>query len=100
MDHSIDDYSHLPPELVPVYLTKDKVIEVKRRLSGGARIGDTDSVSLQHYIIQFGEASQNNMLVKETYCTRKKYLYISRRDNLDSIGSRNSKAYFSKGNFG
>ena len=46
------------------------------------------------------EAGQKNMLVKETARTCKKYLYVSRRDNLDIIGSRHSKAYFSKGNFG
>ena len=44
-------------------LTKDKVIEAERRLSGGARTGDTDSVSLQHYIIQFGEASGDLRLI-------------------------------------
>ena len=43
---SLDTYMDQTLELIPVDITKDKVTEVAGRLSGGARLVGTDSVSL------------------------------------------------------
>ena len=55
---SMDTYPDQPPELVPVYITNETVMEVARRLSRGAGPGGMDSVSLQHWILIFGAASK------------------------------------------
>ena len=51
LDISLDAYPGLPPELIHIDMTDDKVIAVMRRLSGGSRSGGTDSVNLQHFLI-------------------------------------------------
>ena len=48
MASSLDAYPGWTPELVPVYLAEDTVIEFARRLSGGAGPGITDSISIHH----------------------------------------------------
>ena len=45
---SLDSYLGRPPKLTPVDITKNTVTAVVGRLSGGAGLGGTDSVSLQH----------------------------------------------------
>ena len=54
---SLTTYTGCPPELTPVDITDDTVTAVVGRLSGGARPGGTDSVSLQHWLLRFGSAS-------------------------------------------
>ena len=53
----LNTYTEKPPEMVPVDITDDVVSAVAGRLSGGAGPGGTDSVSLQHWLLQFGAAS-------------------------------------------
>ena len=52
--------SGLPPRTTsrtgPIDLTEDMVIEVARRLSEGLGTGETDSISLQHWLMRFREA--------------------------------------------
>ena len=55
---SLDSYPDRPPEITPVDITNDTVTAVVGRLSGGAGTGGTDSVSLQHWLLQFGAASR------------------------------------------
>ena len=43
---SLDSYPNRPLDLTPVDITDDTVTEVAGRISGGARPGGTDSVSL------------------------------------------------------
>ena len=43
---SLDSYLDRPPGLVPVDITDNTVTAVAGRLSGGARLGGKDSVSL------------------------------------------------------
>ena len=50
-------YPSNPPEMVPVDITDDVVLEVAGRFSGGAGPGRTDLVSLQHWFLRFGETS-------------------------------------------
>ena len=64
---SLDSYPDLPPELVPVDITNDAVMEVAGRLSGGARPGGTDSVRLQHWLLRFGEASAELRLIDRDF---------------------------------
>ena len=54
---NLELYLDCPPELVPVNITNDRVTAVEGRLSGGSGPGGTDSVSLQHWMLQFGAAS-------------------------------------------
>ena len=54
---SLDAYPGQSPELVPVNLTKDTVLEVARRLSEGSGPGVKDSISLQHWFLRFREVS-------------------------------------------
>ena len=54
---SLDTYPDQPPELFPVDITDEKVTEAVGRLYGGARLGGTDSVSLQHWLLRFGAES-------------------------------------------
>ena len=54
---SLDSYPDRPREIVPVDITNDTVTEVRGLLSGGAGPGETDSVSLQHWLLRFGAAS-------------------------------------------
>ena len=53
----MDTYAENLPEMVLVDITDDVVSEVAGRLSGGGGQGGTDSVSLQHWLLQFGAAS-------------------------------------------
>ena len=47
----MDLHPDRPPELTPVDITEDTVTAVTGRLSGGARPGGIDSVSLQHWLL-------------------------------------------------
>ena len=49
-------YPDRPPEIVPVDITDDTVTEDAVRLSGGIGPWETDSVSLQYWIMCFGAA--------------------------------------------
>ena len=60
---SLDSYPVRTPELTPMDITKDTVTAVAGRLSGGAGPGGTDSVSLQHWLLWFGAASAELMLI-------------------------------------
>ena len=60
---SLDSYPDQPPELVPVDIIDDTVTAVAGRLSGGARLGGTDSVSLHHWLPCFGAASGELRLI-------------------------------------
>ena len=52
-DASLDMYPNRPLELTPVDITDDTVTAVARQLSGGAGLGGTDLVSLQHWLLRF-----------------------------------------------
>ena len=54
---SLTTYTVCPPELTPVDITDDTMTAVAGRLSGSARPRGTDSVSLQHWPLQFVAAS-------------------------------------------
>ena len=56
-------YPDRPTELVPLDITNYRVTEVAGRLSGGAGPGLTDSVSLQHWLLNFGVASGELRLI-------------------------------------
>ena len=60
---SLDSYPDRPPELVPVDITNNTVMSVAGQLSGEAGPGGTDSVSLQHWLLRFGEASRELRLI-------------------------------------
>ena len=60
---SLDFYPDRPPELTPVDITDDTVTAVAGRLSGGARPGGTDSVSLHHLLLRFNAARRELWLV-------------------------------------
>ena len=60
---SLDLYPDRPPELTPVDITDDTVTEFVGRLSRGAGPGETDSVSLQHWILHFRSASRELRLI-------------------------------------
>ena len=60
---SLYSYLDRPPELVPVNITDDTVTVVAGRLLGGSGLGGTDSVSLQHWLLQFGAASGDLRLI-------------------------------------
>ena len=49
-------YGSKPPEMVPVDITNATVATVARRLSGPARPGGVDLVSLQHWLLLFEAA--------------------------------------------
>ena len=53
----LDAYPGTPPEMVLVDITDDVVSAVAGRLSGGAGPGETDLISLQHWLLWFGAAS-------------------------------------------
>ena len=53
----LNTYTDKPLEIVPVDITDNVVSAVAGRLSGGAGLGGTDSVSLQHWLLRFGVAS-------------------------------------------
>jgi hypothetical protein len=53
----LEKYETLP-DLVALDITEDTVEQVARRLSGSAGPGGTDSAAFQHWLIQFGGASQ------------------------------------------
>ena len=59
----LDSYPGRPPELTPVDITEDTVTAVAGRLSGGAGPGGTYSMSLQHWLQRFGEASAELRLI-------------------------------------
>ena len=60
---SLDLYPNRPPELTPVYITNDMVKAFTGRLSEGAGLSGTDSVSLQHCLLRFGVASRELRLI-------------------------------------
>ena len=60
---SLDSYPNRPLELTSVDITEDTVTAVAGRLSGGAGPGGTESVSLQHWLLWFGEASGELRLI-------------------------------------
>ena len=60
---SLKTYTGGTPELTPVDITDDTVMAVAGRLSGGARPGGTNSVSLQHWLLRFGAASADLRLI-------------------------------------
>ena len=60
---SLTSYTGCPPDLTPVDITDDTVTAVAGRLSGGAGPRGTDSVSLQHWILQFGATSAELRLI-------------------------------------
>ena len=53
---SIDTYTGRPPELIPVDITDGTVMEVAGRLSEGARLGGSESMSLKHCVLILGAA--------------------------------------------
>ena len=54
---SLDTFLDRPPELVSVDITNDTVTEVAGRLSLGAGTRGAVLVILQHWLLSFGEAS-------------------------------------------
>ena len=56
-DSNLSAYPGQPPDLVLVKLTKDTVIEVPRRLSGGDGMGGIDFIRLQRWLVQIGGSS-------------------------------------------
>ena len=54
---NLDSYHDRPPELTPVDITDNTVTAVAGRLLVGARLGGTDSVLLQHWLLHFGATS-------------------------------------------
>ena len=54
---SLDLYLNCPPELIPVDITDNMVMEVAGRISGGEGLGGTDSVILQHWLLRSRAAS-------------------------------------------
>ena len=60
---NMDTYPEFPPDLVPVYITNNKVAEVGGRLSRGEGRGGTDSVTLQNWLLHFGAASRELRLI-------------------------------------
>ena len=60
---SLYSYLDLPLELAHVDITDETVTAVAGRLSGGARPGGTDSVSLQHWLLRFGAVSGELRLI-------------------------------------
>ena len=59
----LDAYPGKPPEMVPVDITDDVVSAVAGQLSGGAGPGGTDWISLQNWLLWFGAASGELMLI-------------------------------------
>ena len=60
---SLDSYPDRPPDLTKVDINNDTVTVVAGRLSEGARPGRTESVSLQHWLLQFGATSGELRLI-------------------------------------
>ena len=60
---SLDLYPDRPSKLTPVDITDYTVTVVAGRLSVGAGLGRTDSVSLQHWLLRFGAASGELRLI-------------------------------------
>ena len=60
---SLDSYPDHPLELVLVDINNNIVAAVAGQLSGGAGTGGTDSVSLQYWLLRFGEASGELRLI-------------------------------------
>ena len=60
---SLDLYPDCPPELVQIEITNNTVTAVAGRISGGARPGGTESISLQHWLLRFGAASGELRLI-------------------------------------
>ena len=61
----LDAYPGKPPEMVPVDITDDVALAVAGRLTGGVGPGGTYSMSLQHWLLQFGTASRALRLIVE-----------------------------------
>ena len=60
---SLESYSDRPPELLPVDITNDTVTEVAVQLTGGARPGGADPLSLQYCLLHFGASSRELWLI-------------------------------------
>ena len=60
---SLESYPDRPLELTPVDITNDTVTAVVERLLGGDRLGGTDLVLLQHWLLRFGAASGELWLI-------------------------------------
>ena len=54
---SSEAYQVKPPTLVPVDIINETVANVARKFSGSAGTGGTESVILQHWLLNFGAAS-------------------------------------------
>ena len=54
---SLEAYGGKPPAMVPVDITNKTVATFARRLSGATGPGGDDSVSLQHWLLWFGDSS-------------------------------------------
>ena len=59
----LDAYPGKLPEMVPVDITDNVVSAVAGHLLGGAGPGGTDSIILQHWLLQFGAASGELRLI-------------------------------------
>ena len=59
----LDSYLDRPTDIFPVDITNDMVTAVEEQLSGGARTGDTDSVSLQRWLLCLWAASGEMQLI-------------------------------------
>ena len=57
---SLDSYTDRPLELIPVDITDNTVTAVMGRLLGGALLGGTDFVSLQHWFLKSGRQAENS----------------------------------------
>ena len=64
---SLTPYTGCPPELTRVDITDNTVTAVAGRLSGGTGPGGTDSVLLQHWLLQFGAASAEIRFIVEDF---------------------------------
>ena len=59
LEASLDTYTGQPPDLVPVNLTEDMVMEIESRKSEDTRgQGGENSLSLQHWLLRFRKASR------------------------------------------
>ena len=62
----LDSYPRQPLDLSPVDVTYDTVKKIVGRLSGGTGPGRTESVSLQHWLLQFSaESGEMNLNVAD-----------------------------------
>ena len=96
LDISLEAYPRQTPELLPENLTEDTEIEVAWRLSGGAGQGGTNSVSLQHWLLQFDKTSGELRQLSHASSSSLYTIGTSQR----STGCRPSTSCFSERSFG